>query len=339
MRWALDLQQQQGAVETHIEEYSNHVLEAAYDGDELHLPCKAMARLVVPIPTRVTLTLPPGRHSARPVDGRPVTVWRAGAPVTCQLTIEDIVGRPLSVPLTVQVSGAIPTRVDSVNGAAGASLVLQQHGLYTVTAAFEGDGDYLPSQADGFVKIPKPTVLVISMPRLRPDIPRVWGTGDPLLTVITLKDADGLPVDRMVAVRGTGVSADAPLIGGAHELIVTYDTPQRVQFEVRFSGDEDYEESQGSAWVEVLVLRKEMVDMYQAFQGWAAAMLRDLPQNTTPRERCRALEKAVDAASSRAALTLTALFEEADYSEHAISIGHYADMLLAKRVLMPEERE
>ena len=106
----------------------------------------------------------------------------------------------------------------------------------------------------------------------------------------------------------------------------------------KFSGDEDYEESQASASVQVLNLGEEIVRVYQGFVTWTKDRLAPLPIDATARDRGNALVQVVDSPTAGAGREITRLFEEADYSIHPISIDHYASMYLAARSLGIEQQ-
>ena len=318
--------------------YGTHRLEAEFRGDDLHLPSGGDLSFVVPTPTTVTIGTPPTRRPAAPVDGEEVLVWRRDESLPCTLSVQDINNHPLSVTATVDVDGV--GREESIDSGGGTlvPVIIREPGLHRVTITYAGNADYLPSSAQILVKIPKPTRLGIDLPDLRRDIPRVWGIGDPLSIAVALAGLDGDPVDRPVRLEGPALSLELTLDQGAGHATVTYDKLQNVTITARFSGDEDFEESQASASVQVLNLGEEIVRVYQGFVTWTKDRLAPLPIDATARERGNALVQVVDSPAAGAGREITRLFEEADYSIHPISIDHYASMYLAARSLGIEQQ-
>jgi hypothetical protein len=242
------------------------------------------------------------------------------------------------VTATVAVDGT--SRDEPINSGGGTvvPVVIDEPGPHQVTITFAGNADYLPSASHILVKIPRPTRLSIDLPDLRRDIPRVWGIGEPLGIALTLTDLDGHPVDRPVNLDGSGLSLDVSMDQGTGNAAVTYDAPQDVTIVAKFSGDEDYEESQAAASVQMLNLGEEIVRVYQGFMKWSAGRLATLPIAATARDRGNALVQVVDSPAAGAGREITHLFEEADYSIHRISIDHYARMYLAARSLGIEQQ-
>lgn len=313
--------------------YGTHRMEAEFRGDDLHLPSSGVLNFVVPTPTSITVGTPASRHPATPVDGEAVLVWRHDEGLPCTISVQDVHSHPLTVTATVDVDGVGREEPIDSGGGTTVQVVIDQPGLHRVTITFAGNADYLPSSAQILVKIPRPTRLSIDLPDLRRDIPRVWSIGDPLGIAVTLTGLDGDPVDRPVHLDGPALSMELPLDQGAGHTAVTYDTPQNVTIIAKFSGDEDYEESQAAASVQVLNLGEEIVRVYQEFATWTKDRLGPLPIDATARDRGDALVQVVDSPAAGAGREITRLFEEADYSIHPISIDHYASMYLAARSL------
>ena len=309
-------------------EYGTYRIVISFEGDELHLPSQAALEFVVPTPTRTVLEPPFTKRPAAPVEGQDVVVWRLGEELPCVVTLEDVDGNPLSLPVVVNLDGAPADRLVTHDGRGAFPVDIQQAGLHRVSSIFAGNDDYLPSSGEALVKMPKPTAVQVSLPDLREDIPRVWGVHDPLEIRVTLTDSDGAPVERPVRLDGAGLSMDLTLPGGTGYARVNYHALGEAEINVNFPGDEDYEEVSAVTSVNIVNLGEEIVQMYERFVRWARPRIPRLPRDATPSDRARAMSQVMDQATARSAWEITGLMEVAEYSLHRITTDDYAAMYL-----------
>ena len=329
----LQLSGQAVPLEADTTAYGTHRVIANFEGDELHLPSRAALDYVVPIPTRTVLELPPTNRPAAPVDGQDVVVWRLGEEIPCVVTLQDVHGNPLSLPVVVNLDGATAARLATQDGRSAFPVDIQQAGLHRISLNFAGNDDYLPSSGEGLVKLPKPTTVSVSLPGVREDIPRVWGVHDTLEVRVAVTDSDGVPVERPVRLEGTSLSMDLTLPGGTGYARVDYHALGEAEINVFFPGDEDFEEASAVTSVEIVNLGEEIVRMYERFVRWASPKISRLPRDATPRDRAIAVSRVVDQEAASSSWEITGLMEVAEYSLHRITTDDYAAMYLTSHSL------
>ena len=186
---------------------------------------------------------------------------------------------------------------------------------------------------------PKSTRVEISIDRPTPDLPEVFGLGEPVSVAIALSVEDGpgiaqatLEVDNPSGDRLTlqtdeqgrcGLTWDADRLG---DLTVA----------VEFEATRLYLASLSSASFRVVDFREEIVRLYNDYLDWAEGQMPSA-SGRTPRELEAILSSSGLSLDYRAVDEIISRFEEADYSEHPIGRRQYEAMYRAWRTVVEEE--
>ncbi len=186
------------------------------------------------------------------------------------------------------------------------------------------DADVAPEPEPEPIPDPEPTRLTVTFDRPAPDLPNVWGLGEPVRSVITLATENGAGIARL--------PIDAHP-GGGH-LLLEADENGNCVFDwtaadlgeytvsARFSGNDEYLESSDSRNFRVVDFREEIVDLYNSFEEWAEGQVPGI-SGKTPRELEAMLVASGLPLAYRAVDEIISRFEEADYSEHSIGRRQY----------------
>jgi transglutaminase-like putative cysteine protease/HEAT repeat protein len=175
----------------------------------------------------------------------------------------------------------------------------------------------------------QPVELQISFQTVAEDLADVWGPGEEVQISVRVT-VEGQA--RAGAVVETSVGDDVPsrlTLGedGAGGFTWNATIPGEFAVSAQFmDGDMVFSESRSLRIVE---FREEIVRLYGAFQEWAVEQDVGVEDSSTPREAAALLVAGGLPLPGRSLSEIIARFEEADYSEHAISRRHYEAMYRA----------
>ena len=182
---------------------------------------------------------------------------------------------------------------------------------------------------------PQETRLEISFGRPAPDLPDVWGAGEPVPVRIRLSTVDNRPVARAMIethvpgilppgtleTEGQGICAFVWNGTGLGEFLVS----------ASFAGTPERLPSSESRSFRVVEFRAEIVRLYNAFLEWARGNVTGISDQATPREVESILVASGLSIDHKDLDELISRFEEADYSEHLITRQQYEAMYRAWR--------
>ena len=205
------------------------------------------------------------------------------------------------------------------------------------TGAAPTSGPPFPGQAEGDPE-PQETHLDISFGRLAPDLPDVWGIGEPVPVRIRLSTADNQPIPQAsIDTHVPGILPPGTLLTEGQGICAfVWDGNDQGQFLVSasFADTPEYLSSSASRSFRVVEFRAEIVRLYNDFLEWSQVRVTGISDQATPREVESTLVTSGLPIDQRHLDEVISRFEEADYSEHPITRQQYESMYRAWRAVV-----
>ncbi len=180
--------------------------------------------------------------------------------------------------------------------------------------------------------------LNIELPGIEHGLPDVWGAGDELEVVCILGNLKGeaLGNKNIKFLIGSDVNTLTTDIHGAVTTRHTFDKKGQYQLVARYEGDEPDSPVFAKREVKIVDYREEIVDLFKLLLVWLRSGGLDLPDEATPREIVQKIGE-TNAFSGTAVDQVGSVFEEADYSLHAIGRERYKTMYFSQKEIKEHE--
>ncbi|MBN1188627.1 MAG: transglutaminase domain-containing protein [Dehalococcoidales bacterium] len=181
--------------------------------------------------------------------------------------------------------------------------------------------------------------LSIEFPDIEFPFPDVWGEGEDLRAICSLKKTDGTPlaakqIDLLIGKSANRVTTDA---GGSVIVQCTFQKKGQYQVSARYSGENDQEPLLTVRTIRIVDYREEIVGLFKSLLEWLRNKGLDLPSRATPREIKQIISESSRVISPAALAKIIVCFEEADYSMHTIDRTNYKTMYLAQKEIRDYE--
>ncbi len=254
--------------------------------------------------------------------------WQVGEKVQAGCRLTDGSGKPIEGAVIQIAWGDEDSESEQLtdrNGRCSTSWIGDNEGVYRLRAKFEGAEQHWAAEASETfeLRLLSPTRLEVTFATPAEDLPAVWGIGEAVTVVFTLVDdagrgLAGQPIEFTIGDTGEPgqvFTDDA----GRYEVVRAGSDLGVFEVAAEFKGDERLLPSEGSGRFEIVDFRDDVVQRYNSFLAQMEQKVPGISAKATPREMEAIVVRSGLTLDQRALEELIARFEEADYSEHAIS--------------------